>query len=641
LPEFLDLDGSANTMRETIQFAEFMLDPRAFELRRDGEVVRLERKPLEALILLAERPGELVSREEILEKIWGKDVYVDADNSINAAIRKIRAALKDDPENPRFLYTVPGKGYRFTGEFKSKGLVSTASLTPGAQSTNSRRKWMAVVGLSFGLAALLAFAWLQHKKSSQDPQRLMLAVLPFVNLSGDPKQEYFADGFTEELITQLGGLQPERLGVIARTSSMQYKNAKKGAASIAQELKVQYLLEGSVRRSGDRILVAAQLIQANDQTHLWAGDFQATEQDVLKLQNDVALAISKKIALTLSPVVRARLGGALHVNAEAHQAYLEARQDFEARTKEGTERGIAEYQRAIAIDPGYAPPYAGLAAIYSLAPVTGVMPAGEAFPKAKEAALKAVQLDESLSSGHTALGFVLAHYDFDWQSAEREYRRGIELNPNDAQAHFFFSNSYLSPMGKHEEAIKEMKAAVDLDPRSAAVLSFSGQTFVWAKRYAEALTQYKKCDELFPGFAINHERMAHLYAYMGQFDKAIAEDTRARILAGEKPDVAMKKDEEFQAAFAKGGPNGYWEKLLDSVSQTDGTPESYRSAQDLAILYTKLGDKETALTLLEGALETKTLKLTELAVEPAFEPLRSEPRFQKLLKRLGLPNLRS
>src|SRR5215470_18647415 len=295
-------------MRETIRFAEFSLDPGAFELRRDGEVVRLERKPLEILILLAERPGELISREEILEKVWGKDVFVDANNSINTAIRKIRGALKDDPENPRYLYTVAGKGYRFTAEFKPKGPIGATSLTSARSSSNSRRRWMAA-GLSLGLVALLVFARYQHQKNIQDAPRLMLVVLPFVNLSGDPNQEYFADGFTEELITQLGGLQPERLGVIARTSSMQYKNAKKGAASIAQELKVQYLLEGSVRRSGDRILVAAQLIQANDQTHLWAGDFQATEQDVLKLQNDVALAISKKIALTLSPVVRARLGG--------------------------------------------------------------------------------------------------------------------------------------------------------------------------------------------------------------------------------------------------------------------------------------------------------------------------------------------
>jgi TolB-like protein/Tfp pilus assembly protein PilF len=466
---------------------------------------------------------------------------------------------------------------------------------------------------------------------------MKLVVLPFVNLSGDPEQEYLADGMTEEIITQLGGLDPEHLGVIARTSSMHYKGTKEDAGQIARELGVNYLLEGSMRRDGSRVRIAAQLIQASDQTHVWAGNFEQNQNDILKLESDLALAISSKTALTLSPAVRAHLSAPGAVNEEAYAIYLAAKQSLASRTKEGMERSIAEYQRAISLEPNYAPSYAELATAYSLASVVGLLSAQQAMPKAREAAQRAILLDESLSAGHTALGFVLAHYDFDWPGAQREFQRGIALNPSDATAHFFYSNSFLSPMGRHDEAIVEMKRALELDPLAAPMQSFSGQTFLWAKRYDQALAQLQQCAEKFPGFAINYERIAHMDTYMGRFEDAITQDTRAKILSGQTPEAALRQDVALRKALAAEGPKGYWRKLLEYSALPDNPPESYRYPHQLAIIYTRLGEPKKALTLLETAYEERTLGLTELAVEPAFEPLHSEPRFQELLRRLGLP----
>lgn len=622
-----------------IRFGSFELDSGAFELRRAGNAVRLEPIPLELLIFLVERRGQLVSREEILERIWGKEVFVDADNSINTAIRKIRGALREDPENPQFVHTVPGKGYRFTTDVRAteeEPARPTTQTTPALH--NKSLQWLVPLSLVLAVSvlAVLGIPRLFNKEISGSQGKTMLVVLPFVNMSGDPQQEYFADGITEEVITRLGGLDPQKLGVIARTSSMQYRGTRKDAAQIARELHVGYLLEGSVRRERDRIRIAAQLIQASDQTHLWAGNFEGQEGDVLKLQGDLALAISSKIALTLPEPVRARLAETQPVNSDAYQAYLAGQQALETRTRPGALRSIAEFQHSISLDSNYAPAYAGLATTYSLASVLGVMEPREALPKAKEAALRAIALDDSLAAGHTELAFYLAHYEFDWPAAEREYRRALELNPNDPRAHFFFSNSFLSPMGRHAEAIAEMRRAIELDPFSPAVQSFFGTTLVWAGKYDEAVEQHQKCGELFPGLAIERERLAHVYTYLGRFDEAITEDTRAKILVGITPEVATQQEQAQRKALATDGPAGYWRKLLEYAQLPGNPPETYATPQQLALIHTRLGEKEQALTLLEKAYSERGLGLTELAVEPAFQPLHSEPRFQNLLNRIGL-----
>jgi TolB-like protein/DNA-binding winged helix-turn-helix (wHTH) protein len=629
---------------EITRFEDFELDRGAFELRRGGQVVRLERIPLELLFLLAERSGLLVGREEILERIWGKDVFLDADNSINTAVRKIRQALKDNPEEPRFVQTVPGKGYRFAARIVSPTLPAAAEEAPThsrasgqAISGRSLSRWVVWLGvvLLAGALALLLGPYLRRSERPV-PTKAMLVVLPFVNLSGDSQQEYLADGMTEEMITQLGSLDPQHLGVIARTSSMQYKNGKKGASQIAKELGVTYLLEGSVRRDGQRVRVTAQLIQGDDETHIWAGNFDRELKDVLRLQSDVALAISSKIELSLEGPVRARLAGTPTVDPDAHEAYLQGLHAAELRTRPGTERGIAEFQRAIALDPNYAAAYAALARTYGLATVPGALTVQESMPKAREAAMRALALDESLAEGHTVLGFVKAHYDYDWPGAEREYRRGLELNPNDAYAHLFYSNSYLSPLGRHEEAIREVDKAIALDPFSPPVQSFRGRTLLWARRYDDALAQFNKCAEMFPGFAIDRERIAHLYTYTGKFEEAIAEETKARLLAREEPKNVLKKETELRRAWKQGGPQGYWKMVLELAQAGEAPPEAYIGSYGLAIVYARLGEKEKSLDALEKAFEEHVLAMTEIGIEPALDSLRSDARFQNLLRRVGL-----
>ena len=641
-------------LQETIHFEGFELDPGAFELRRDGQLIKLERIPLQLLLLLAENRQRLVTREEILRAIWGENVFVDADNSINTAVRKARQALKDDPENPRFLRTVPGKGYRFTAEVKSvnstvspEGLASVEKLpqespTPANDDPDVpsplRNKWaiLTLIGVLIVVGAVLILRPRPNPPPQPSTRRAMLAVLPFVNLSGNPGEEYLADGMTEELITQLGGLDPNRLGVIARTSSMQYKGASKSAAQVAHELGVDYVLEGSVRWNDQRVRVTAQLIQASDQTHLWAADFDRDPGDVLRLQSDLALAISSKIELTLSPPVRARLADAPPVNAAAHDAYLLGLHELDLRTKSGVERSIAEFQNAIALDPQYASAHAALARAYSLAPVVRAMAPIEAMPKARDAALRAIELDPGLASGHSTLGFVKAHYEFDWPSAEREYLRALALNPNDAYAHFFYSNSYLSPLGRHAQAIEEMRKAVAIDPFSAPVQAFLGRTYIWARQYDQALEQFQKVAEMFPGFAIDHERLAQLHAFMGRFDQAIAEDTKARLLSGENEKSALAKEAILRHAWTTQGAPGYWKTLVELSQTAENPPEAYNSPFGTAILYAQLGDKARALNALEQAYEQRSLAMTEINIEPAFDPIRGEPRFKALLQRVRL-----
>ena len=641
-------------LQETIHFERFELDPGAFELRRDGQLIKLERIPLQLLLLLAENRQRLVTREEILRVIWGENVFVDADNSINTAVRKARQALKDDPENPRFLRTVPGKGYRFTAEVKSvtstvspEELASVEQLPPESPTplnddpdvpSPSRNKWaiLTLIGVIAVVGAVLMLRSRPNPPPQPSTRKAMLAVLPFVNLSGNPGEDYLADGMTEELITQLGGLDPNRLGVIARTSSMQYKGAPKSAAQVAHELGVDYVLEGSVRWNDQRVRVTAQLIQASDQTHLWAADFDRDPGDVLRLQSDLALAISSKIELTLSPPVRARLTDAPPVNAAAHDAYLLGLHELDLRTKSGVERSIAEFQNAIALDPQYASAHAALARAYSLAPVVRAMPPIEAMPKARDAALRAIELDPGLASGHSTLGFVKAHYEFDWPSAEREYLRALALNPNDAYAHFFYSNSYLSPLGRHAQAIEEMRKAVAIDPFSAPVQAFLGRTYIWARKYDKALEQFQKVAEMFPGFAIDHERLAQLHAFMGRFDQAIAEDTKARLLSGENEKSALAKEAKLRHAWTTQGAPGYWKTLVELSQTAENPPEAYNSPFGTAILYAQLGDKARALNALEQAYEQRSLAMTEINIEPAFDPIRGEPRFKALLQRVRL-----
>ena len=639
---------------DLLRFGEFELNRSAYQLRRAGDIVRLERLPMELLLLLVERRGQLVTRNEILERLWGANVVRDVDHSINTAIRKIRLVLRDDPENPRLLHTVPGKGYRFAAEERVADTMNgghSPLIVPSPVAANFvprdpeivappvviRRRWQVVLATAASVLIALFLGWRYlARDNAPNDNKVMLVVLPFANLSGDPSQEYFADGMTEELIAQLGGLDPDHLGVIARTSAMQYKGTHKNVAQIGRELGVRFLVESSVRRSGGRLRITAQLIATDDQAHLWAGTFDRDVSDVLRLQSDLSLAIANKIKLALPQHSAARLARAPSVNPQAYEAYLEGLQAWNLRTKAGFERAISEFNRAILLEPNNALAYAALARTYSLAPVVGLGATTESMYQARELASRALILDDSVASAHSTLGFVYSHYDYNWTAAEREFLRAIALNPSDAYAHLFFSNSYLSPRGRHDQAIAEMNTAIKLDPLSAPIDSFLGRTYISARRYKDAITHLQHSVEHFPSFGLNHQRLADAYRYVGRFDAAIAEETLAAQAAGWDAHETVHHEDVLRAALAARGPRGYWEATEKFALGDFHPPESLGGFYGRAMILTELGETDMALELLERGLQEHSFSMMEMGVEPAFDALRANSRFQVLMRHMGL-----
>jgi len=619
-----------------LRVGEWRVDPALDEISKDGATVKLEPRAMRLLLCLVERSGQVVSVEQLLDEVW-KDVVVTP-NSVYQAVATLRRILGDNTKEPTYIANVLRRGYRLLAPVQ---WVDAAPELPGNPEANEgasktpAKTWRRSPALWWAPAlpiALLAIAYFVTLK----PHKPMLVVLPFENLSGDANQEYFSDGMTEELITQLGSLDPEHLGVIARTSAMQYKGAHKDVAQIARELGVNYVLEGSTRGSKERIRVTAQLIASSDQAHIWAQSFDRDASDVLRLQSEVASAIAEKIQLALPQTTTARLTHSPSLNPQAHEAFLEGLNAENQRTKPAFERAIESFNRAIAIEPRYAMAYAELSRTYSLGTVVGLGPPAEMMINARNAAIKALQIDDSVATAHTTLGFIHAHFEFDWPAAEREFLRGIELNASDANAHLFYSNSLLSPLGRHDEAIVEMKTAIRLDPFSAAVDSFLGRTYLWARRYSDAQTHLQKSVQRFPNFALNHVRLAHLYTYINKFDDAIAEETKAWVLSGVDAAESLKRADALRSALASKGPSGYWEKILEFSQTAVNAPEAYSNSFGTAILYTRLGDMDRAIESLELAFTQHQLALTEIAIEPAFDPLQSDARFVTMLRRVGV-----
>jgi TolB-like protein/DNA-binding winged helix-turn-helix (wHTH) protein/Tfp pilus assembly protein PilF len=654
-------------------FGEFELDVGAFELQRFGERVPLERIPMELLILLVCRQRELVTREEIVEKLWGSEIFIDTNTAINVAVRKVRQALEDTVENPHYILTIPAKGYRFIGSIvdsspklgdatpaihgfeasvggvgstpisiEASNQLTVAETQPVKARSEQKRDavgslplsgrwliWIAVIGV-IGLALV---AVLRTRKPAA-ANKVMFVVLPFENLTGDPNQEYIADGMTEEMITQLGGLDPEHLGVIARTSAMGFKGTQKSAAEIARELGVGYLLEGSVRHVGDRMRITAQLIQASDQTHLWASDYDSDLSNLLQLESDIAAVVASQVQVKLMSNQRARYNHT--VKPEAQAAYLRGLEDWNLRTGSSIADAVSEFNVAIAADPSYPLPFAALARCYVLGPVFGLGNPLETMPKAREFAAHALELDPNLAEAHSMLAMVAAHYDYDWPTAEHEFLTALRLNPSDPYAHLFYSNSFLSPHGRHKEAIEEMQKAIALDPLSIPLQAFLIRTYTWARRYDDARSQFEKTNEVAPNFAVLHERAAHLFVCTGDFKQAIEEDARARLLSGEQAEQVIAEKALQLNALTQGGARSYWQVQLDLSREKPHPPEAYVTPFGLAVVYARLGAKDPALGALEQAFTRRDVQLTEARVEPAFDGLRSDPRFRELLSRIHL-----
>ena len=629
----------------------FEIDLGSGEIHKEGRRIPLQEQPFKVLALLVERPGEVVTREELQARLWPADTYVGFDEGLNTAIRKLRIALGDSPENPRFIETVPRKGYRFVApvhEFAEtpQPLESVAvggMVTEPQRPRQKRRQWL-VVPLSVAtlLVVLASVIYLRRSHPSANSaaqKRVMLAVLPFQNMSNDPGQEYFSDGLTEETITDLGQLNPEQLGVVARTSAMAYKHTNKTISQIGRELGVDYILEGSVRREGGEARVSAQLIRVSDQTHLWAQNYQRELHDLLQIENELGTAIARQVQGNLTPQQLVDLSKIRTVNADAYDLYLKGRFYWNERNPAAIKESIGYFQQAIAKDPSFALAYVGLSDAYNIGNIMGAYSAKQSLPEAKAAATKALELDPSLAEAHAALGMEKSHYEFDFPGAQKEFLKAIELNPNSAYAHLFYSNCYLAPMGRMPEAIIENRKALELDPLSLPINNFMGMTYMFAGDYEKSYQQFQHTIAMDPTFPLAHTYFSFLLKITGRYEEGIQEYEKGEVLSGSSPEEAAAEAGVLRQALKNGGEKGMWQKNLELI-----LVEFKRSKGDsmgpglVASVYALAGDKDNAFAWLDDAYaERDGEEITLLKCDPAFKNLRGDPRFGDLLRRMGLP----
>jgi TolB-like protein/DNA-binding winged helix-turn-helix (wHTH) protein/Flp pilus assembly protein TadD len=637
--------GGGFTAQE-FHFGDFTLDQSRFRLQRGAHLLRLEKLPMELLILLVQRRGELVSREEIAERLWGKDVFLDVDHSINTAIRKVRVALRDDPEKPRFIETVVGRGYCFAApvicgngdsNLQEQSLPSPSQVVPGPAVPSAGSRVVSVrLRVLLGAVAVLALAVALvlnrggEGKGTPPPAVKSLAVLPLKNLSGDPAQEYFADGMTEAVIGRLSLIRGLR--VISRTSVMRFKDTRMSAQEIAQTLHVDALVEGSVIREGSRVRVTVQLIRGAAEEHIWAKEYEREYPGILALQDEVAQTIAREIKITMTPQERADLAATHTVDPEAHENYLKGRYYSNQRTEESLKRSITYFQLALARDPAYALAYCGLADAYALLGYRGHLPSKDALLQAKAAALKAVELDDTLAEAHASLAFIAETYEWDWATAEREYKRALELNPSDARAHHWYAG-YLMYVGRLDEGIAEAKRARDLDPLSLPINNALAGRLLVAGRYDEALNQLRETLEMDPHFAPAHQTLGWAYLNKGKRVEAIQEFQQALQLSGNN-DTEFMLDLGF--AYAALGNREEARRILAKLKKLH--EGGLVPSGSIAILDGALGDLDEAFAWLEKAYEERDPELTYLKVPGRrFEPLRHDARFQQLVHRIGLP----
>jgi TolB-like protein/DNA-binding winged helix-turn-helix (wHTH) protein/Tfp pilus assembly protein PilF len=625
--------SSAVHSTRLLHFGQFVLDLRTREIYKEGKRIKLQEQPCQVLALLIERAGELVSREELRKKLWPNDTFVDFDHGVNIAINKLRDALGDSREKPQFIETLPRRGYRFIAPVSAP--KTSGDGQPSAQVTSSPtgRAWLGSITwrrallpalLALSLVVFLSFRY-QRGRTSENNIR-SLAVLPLENLSGDPAQDYFAAGMTDELITSLAKLQT--LKVISRSSVMRYKGTNKPLPEMARELNVDGIVEGTVLRSGNRVRITAQLIRAATDHHVWAEAYEGNVEDVLRLQDAVARAVAAEIRFKLGPETEARLSKSRSVNPEAYEAYLRGRYHFYDRwTKAGFIAASHYFEEAIARDPKYAPAYAGLADYYTFRDFPS--PDREAMEKAQELAAKALQLDDGLAEAHTAIANVLFRHDWNWADAEKEFRRGIELNPNDPSSYLHYA-MYLGVLGRHDEAIATMKRAIELDPFSALMSSGLGIVLEWSGRDNQAAEQEQKTIALDPSFPQPHEILADVYDQLGRYDEAVAEDLETDTLEGVDPSVVS----DFKQAYVSSGINGYRRKKLEWEKQRSSTGKPNYSL--IAKLSAELGDTNAAFQWLEKAYQERLYSVPNIKVAPGLRSLHKDPRFADLVRRLGL-----
>jgi TolB-like protein/DNA-binding winged helix-turn-helix (wHTH) protein len=614
------------------------LDLRRYELRRGGIVLKLEKIPMELLILLVERRDQLVGREEIIARLWGKDVFLDTEQGINTAIRKIRLALDYDPNQPRFLQTVVGKGYRFVGPITIVGAVpatqSSGALTeketqPSRQ--NHARRWAlraVLAALLFSVVLAIGFKYVDWARWMPRPAVHSIAVLPLKNISGNPADEYFADGMTDELITNLAKISALR--VTSYTSVAKYKTTTKPLPQVAQELQVDAIVEGSVLRSGDQIRITTQLIYAPRDQHLWAEEYQRYVRDVLSLQREVARNVAEQVRVTLTPNEQNRLSTAGAVDPGAYEAYLRGRSFWNQRSQASLLKAIDQFNKAIETEPGYAPAYSGLADCYTTLGYLSYLDPLDAFPRARDAATKALELDPSLAEAHTSLAYYNFYHAWNWPEAENEFKKAIELNPNYATAHDWYSY-YLMAMGRFDDAWKEVNRAHELDPLSVAISTDIGFNHYYQQNYDAAISQLRATLAVSPKFPLAHLWLGRAYQQKKMYPEAIDEFNKTDdALPGWVVTIAG-----MGHAYGEWGHQAEAKQVLVRLNQM--AREKYVTPYGVALVYAGLGDKDQAFAALNKAVAGRSHWLVWLNRDPRWNRIRSDPRFEDIRKRVGLP----
>jgi TolB-like protein/DNA-binding winged helix-turn-helix (wHTH) protein/Flp pilus assembly protein TadD len=633
-----------------LRFGTYEVSFQSGEVRKAGLRIRVQQQPLKLLEILLEHPGQVITREELRSRVWPDESFGDFDQALNIAIGKVRSALGDSAENPRFIETLPKRGYRFIADVtivdadarlkrQEPAAGDQPATDPGDKSRDAglavgpnRRVWATrwVIGvLALVIASLsILSVWRFRSRAPASTGIRSIAVLPLENLSGDASQNYFADGMTDELITDLA--QISALRVISRTSVMVYKGARKPLPQIARELNVDAVVEGTVLRSGDQVRITAQLIEASTDKHIWSQSYEGELRDTLALQNRVAGAIADQIRINLTPREQAALKNVKVVNPDAYESYLKGRYFWNKRTADGLKVALAYFKQAIDEDPKYAQAYSGLADTYALLGdwQYAVMTPKEAFPKAKAAAIKALELDSTLGEAHNSLAFVLEGFDWDFDSAGKEFQRAIELNPGYATAHHWYA-WHLSLVGRFDEAIAEMRKAENLDPLSLIINADLAELLGLAHSYDESIRQSRKTIEMDPNFALAHNQLAQAYLQKQMYDEAVAELQEAVKLSGGGPTCIAN----LARAYVASGKRKEAVKLLSDLKRRSNP--GYSNAAEIAMIYASLGDTDQAMNWLEKGYEERFNP--GVLLRPGFDPLRSDSRFQNLVHRIGLP----
>jgi TolB-like protein/DNA-binding winged helix-turn-helix (wHTH) protein/Tfp pilus assembly protein PilF len=646
------------------RFASFELRPRTRELYKNGVKLKLRPQPLRVLEVLLDRRGDVVTRDELHQLLWQSETFVDFEQGLNTSVKELRASLCDSADTPRYVETIPRLGYRIMVpvevetspasppaepsqpqlEIKSTPLappdlpVAVAQPEPPAQPQPSRSRfsllarWAAFAAFTGAVVIGLATYWaLSHKRVAAQPPtgRLMLAVLPFENLTGDPAQDYFGDGLTEEMIAQLGRHASSEFGVIARTSVMRYKHTSSNIDQIGRELGVRYILEGSVRRNAGEVRINAQLIETGSQTPLWTKEYARALTDLLSLQQEISYEISDEIHVTLGKPTAsppARKPALTPQASQSYDLYLRGLFFWNKRTLSGFEQAIQYFQQAIAEDPNYAPAYAGLANSYTLLTSYSNTPPARYMPQARAAALRAVELDDTLPEAHTALALIIENYDWDWEGSEKEYLRAIALNPNYATAHHWFAEE-LAWRGRFDEALRESADAQRLDPLSLIIASDHAAILYYARQYDQAIEQFRAVQDMDPNFPRTHV-LIDAYIEKGKYSDAIAGLQKWRSVNGDG-DWGT-----WTYCYCRSGQPQKAKEELKKLEQANR--ERMLDPSTLVVPNFCVGNVERAFALLAEAHAQHSHNLTTLKVDPTFDPMRSDPRFQALMHQVGL-----